>query len=134
MPPPLFWENSESFGQERNVEQEIFEALQCGAIMGEGIKETLRGFWKQFSPPTPTFVIISDYEEEEQVEKKNYKGRRSWTTCEVEQLVDFSSALVKGGFFDIEFDSLDIPIIVPTKAWSKYMMRHKWWALTKAKK
>jgi hypothetical protein len=28
-------------------------------------------------------------------------------------------------FFDIEVDSLDIPIVVPTKAWSKYMMRHK---------
>jgi hypothetical protein len=96
--------------------------------MGEGFKETLWGFWKQFSPPTPTFVIISDYEEEEQGRK------RSWTTCEVEQLADFSLALVKGGFFDIEVHSPDIPIVVPTKAWSKYMMRCKWWALTKAKK
>ncbi len=41
--------------------------------MGEGFKETLRGFQRQFSPPTPTFVIISDSEEEEQVEKKTTK-------------------------------------------------------------
>jgi hypothetical protein len=32
--------------------------------------ETLRGLQRQFSPPTPTFVIISDYEEEKQVERR----------------------------------------------------------------
>jgi hypothetical protein len=31
-------------------------------------------------------------------------------------LEDFSAALVEGRFFDVEVDSLDIPIIVPTKA------------------
>jgi hypothetical protein len=32
---------------------------------------------------------------------------------------------IEGKFFDVEHDSLDIPIDVPTKAWSKCMMRHK---------
>jgi hypothetical protein len=34
-------------------------------------------------------------------------------------------ALVEGGFFDVELDSLDIPIVIPTKAQSKFMMRCK---------
>ncbi len=38
--------------------------------MGEGFGETVWGLQRHFSPPAPTFVIISDYEEEEQVEKK----------------------------------------------------------------
>jgi hypothetical protein len=32
--------------------------------MGEGLEETLQGLRKQFSPPTPTFIISSDYEKE----------------------------------------------------------------------
>jgi len=39
--------------------------------MREGLEATLQGLQRQLSPPTLTFVIISDYEEEEQV------GRRS---------------------------------------------------------
>jgi hypothetical protein len=41
--PPLFQENSESFGEEKNVEREMFEALQHAATMGKGFKETLQG-------------------------------------------------------------------------------------------
>jgi hypothetical protein len=52
------------------VENEIFEALKRVAIVGEGLEETLQGFQKQFSPLTLTFVIISDFEEEEWVEEK----------------------------------------------------------------
>jgi hypothetical protein len=48
--PPMFWENSESFGEGRDVEWEIFEALKCVVTMGEGFKETLWGLWKHFSP------------------------------------------------------------------------------------
>jgi hypothetical protein len=33
--------------------------------------------------------------------------------------------LVEGGFFDVKSRSLDILVIVPTKSWSKYMMRRK---------
>ncbi len=44
---------------------------------------------------------------------------------EIKQLIDFSLVLVEGGFFDVEVDFLNIFIVVPTKAWSKYMMRHK---------
>jgi hypothetical protein len=32
---------------------------------------------------------------------------------------------IEGGFLDVELDSLDILVVVPTKAWSKCMMRHK---------
>jgi hypothetical protein len=38
--------------------------------------------------------------------------------------MDFLSTPVEGGFCDIEHDSLDI-LVVLTKAWSKFMMRHK---------
>jgi predicted Rdx family selenoprotein len=41
---------------------------------------------------------------------------------EIEQLANFSLAPVEGGFFDVEVDS---HVVVPTKAQSKYMMRHK---------
>jgi hypothetical protein len=43
---------------------------------------------------------------------------------EVEQLAYFSLRLVKGGFFDVETNYLNTHVI-PTKAQSKYMMRHK---------
>jgi len=36
-PPPMFWENSESFGEGSDVEWNIFEALKCVVIMGEGL-------------------------------------------------------------------------------------------------
>ncbi len=62
--------------------------------------ETLRGLQRQFSPPTPTFVIISDYEEEKQVERRviEKEEKVEWHV-EVEQLAKF---LVKS----IEEDSL----------------------------
>jgi hypothetical protein len=40
-PPPIFQENSESYGEERDVEHEIFEALKCVAIVEEGFEKTL---------------------------------------------------------------------------------------------
>jgi len=33
--------------------------------MGEGLEETVWSLRRQFSPSTPTFVIISDFMEEE---------------------------------------------------------------------
>ncbi len=60
----VFQENSESYGEERDVEHEIFEALKCVAIVGEGFENITRHS-KTFSPPTLTVVIINDYEEEE---------------------------------------------------------------------
>lgn len=39
--PLIFQENSQSFGEEINIEREIFDALQCATIMGEGFEETL---------------------------------------------------------------------------------------------
>jgi hypothetical protein len=88
--------------------------------------ETLRGLWRQFSPLAPTFVIINDYEEEKQVERKATKKEEKveWHV-EVEQLETFSLVSIEGGFFDIKVDSLDTPIAVPIKFWSKYMMKCK---------
>jgi hypothetical protein len=40
-------------------------------------------------------------------------------------LANFSSISIKGGFFNVEANSPNILIIVPTKAQSKYMMRCK---------
>jgi len=42
--------------------------------MGEGLERTLQGLQRQLSPPTLTFVIISDYEEEEQVGRRSTKN------------------------------------------------------------
>jgi hypothetical protein len=61
----VFWESSESYGEERNIEHEIFEAFKRAAIAREGFEKTLLGFQKQFSPLTHKFVISSDFEEEE---------------------------------------------------------------------
>jgi hypothetical protein len=33
--------------------------------MGERLEKTLQGFRQQFLPPTPTIIVISDFEEEE---------------------------------------------------------------------
>jgi len=33
--------------------------------------------------------------------------------------------MFEGGFFDMEPNSPNILIAMPTKAWSKFMMRHK---------
>jgi hypothetical protein len=41
--------------------------------MGEGFEQTLWGFHIHFSPPKPKVIIINDFEEEEQVEKKTTK-------------------------------------------------------------
>jgi len=68
--PLVFQENNESYGEERDVECEIFEALKCATTMGERFEETLQDFQKQFSPLAPTFVIITDFEEDEQVERR----------------------------------------------------------------
>jgi hypothetical protein len=38
--------------------------------MGERLEETLRDLQRQVTPPAPTFIIISDYEEEKHVENK----------------------------------------------------------------
>ncbi len=52
-PPLVFWENNESYGEEKDVEHEIFETLKRVVIMGEGFEKTLQGFRKHFSPLTP---------------------------------------------------------------------------------
>jgi hypothetical protein len=52
--------------------------------MGEGLERTLQGLQRQLSPPTLTFVIISDYVEEEQVGRrstKNLKKKMGHTCC-----------------------------------------------------
>jgi hypothetical protein len=94
--------------------------------MVEGLEKTLQGFWRQLSLPAPSFVIISDCEEEKQVERKaTEKEEKVKWLVEVEQLAYFSSIPIEGGFFNVEVDSPHIPIVVPPKVWSKYMMRRK---------
>jgi hypothetical protein len=64
---------------------------------------TLWGLQRQFSPLTPTSVVISDFEDEELFERKAVDKEKK-----VEQLEDFSLVSVEGGFFDVEVDSSDI--------------------------
>jgi hypothetical protein len=71
-------------------------------------------------PFAPTIIVINDFEEEEQVEKRVVNQ-----LVEVEQLVDFSLESIQGRFFDIKLDSRDIFVVMPTKAQSKCMMRRK---------
>ncbi len=95
------------------------------AIMG-GLEETLRDFRKQVAPLALAFFIISDSEEEKQVENKVTKTEEQVEQLvEIERLATFSSELVEGGFFDVQASFLDVPITILTKSWSKYMMRHK---------
>ncbi len=94
--------------------------------MGKGLEETLKDLQRQIASPTPAFVVISDSKEEEHVERKaTEKEKQAKRLVEIEQLIEFSSKLVEGGFFDRKVGSLDIPIIVPTKSRSKCMMRCK---------
>jgi hypothetical protein len=44
-PPLVFWESSESFGKERDIEHEIFEPLRHATTMG-GFEDILQGLWK----------------------------------------------------------------------------------------
>jgi len=68
--------------------------------------------------PTPTIIVISDFKEEEQVER-----RATNQPIEVERLIKFFSKPIQWRFFEVEPNSPDIPIVVPTKARSKCMMR-----------
>ncbi len=43
-PPLVFSKSSESFGEVRDLEREIFETSKRVAIMGEGLEQTLQGF------------------------------------------------------------------------------------------
>jgi len=124
-PLAIFWEINESSGEEKDLEWKIFEALKRVTTIGEGLEKILWGLWRQFSPSASTFVIISDSKEEEYVEKIYIEVEEVEQFVEVEQLTNFSSILVEGGFFDGKADSLDIHVVVPTKAQSKYMMKHK---------
>ncbi len=100
--------------------------MRCAHIVGKGFEKTLRDFQIQTASPTFTFVIIGDFEKEEQVERRSTKKeKQAKQLVEVKQLANFSLVLVEGGFFDIEVGSLDIPVVVTTKSRSKYMMRCK---------
>ncbi len=79
---------------------------------------------KAFSPLTFTIIIISDFKEEEQVEKKTIEAKVD-QLVEVEQSIDFSLESVEGRFFDVETNLPDIFVAIPTKVRSKCMMRHK---------
>ncbi len=60
----------------------------------------------------------------EHVEKRAAK-KGTKQHFEVEQLINFSSKLVKELYFDIDTSSFDVPIAIPTKARSKCMMKCK---------
>jgi hypothetical protein len=87
--------------------------------VGKWLEETLRNLWQHFFPLAPSIIIISDFKDEEHVER-----RAANQHVEVEQSIDFSSKPIQGRFFEVESNSLDIPIVVPTKTWFKCMMRH----------
>ncbi len=71
--PPVFWDNSESYGEERDVKHESFEALKHVAIVGEGFEKPLQGLERHFLPPAPTFVKINDSKEEDKWKGKLQK-------------------------------------------------------------
>jgi hypothetical protein len=58
-----------------------------------------------------TIIIINEEEVDQPVE--------------VEQLANFSSKLVQEGVFEVQLDSPNIHVVIPTKRWFKCMMRHK---------
>jgi hypothetical protein len=64
-------------------------------------------------PLAPTIIVINDFEEEEiEVEDVDLEVPQP---TEVEQPTNFSLKPIQGGLFDVEPNSLDIPIILPTK-------------------
>jgi hypothetical protein len=94
--------------------------------VGEGLEETLRGFRRQFSPLAPTFVLINDSEKEEHVERRaTDKEEKAKQLIEIKQPTYFSLIPIEGGFFNVEGDSPNILVTIPTKAWSKHTMRRK---------
>ncbi len=91
----------------------------------KNLKKHCEAFKKKFHLLHLQFVIINDFEEEEHVKKKTIEVEKEVEQpIEIEQLANFSLILIEGEFFDIKFDYPNIHVI-PTKAWSKYMMRHK---------
>jgi hypothetical protein len=81
-----------------------------------GLEEKLWGLQNQFSPLAPTFVIISDFEEEEHVERKVIEKNKNKQPTKVEQLEFFSLVPIERGLFDVEVNSLYIFVAAPTKA------------------
>jgi hypothetical protein len=86
------------------------------------LKRHCETFDKKNWPLAPTIIIINDYEEE--VEKKVAKMEVD-QLVEVEQLIEFSSKLVQEGFFEVQLDSPNIHVVIPTKMWFKCMMKCK---------
>jgi hypothetical protein len=84
----------------------------------------LWGLKRHFSPFKLVVIIISNFEAKEQVEKGAIeKGIEQ--LVKVEQSTDLSLERIKEQYFDIDTNSPNIPVIVPTKAQSKCMMRCK---------
>ncbi len=94
--------------------------------MGRLLKTLTRDLQRQTAPLAPAFVIINDYEEKGWVEKKaTKKEEQVQRPIEIEQCVKYSLGPVEGGFLDIKVGYHDVPVVVPTKSQSKYMMKHK---------
>lgn len=94
--------------------------------MGEKLEETLQSLQRHFSPLASIVIIINDYKEEEHIENKTIETKvEAKQLVEVEQLGDFSLEPIEGGFFDVELDSPNTPIIISTKVQSKCMRTHE---------
>ncbi len=71
--------------------------MKCSTTIGKGLEETLKNIHKHTTPFAPTFIIISDYEEEQVKEK---------ATKEIEwvlQLVCHNPSLGRGEFCEFVF-------------------------------
>ncbi len=115
------YESSESSRESRDVGQEILKALKHFATSRDKLEETLKDLQRHTTSFIHAFIVISDYEEEQLENKTTKKAEWSPQLVEIRQPVACSSKLV-GGFFKIEVGSHDIPVIIPTKYHSKYIM------------
>jgi hypothetical protein len=66
---------------------------------------------------------MSDFEEESVENKTKEEAQWVQQPLEAKQLVTFSFKTVERGSFNVEVNSLNVLIVIPTKSCSKYMMR-----------
>jgi len=83
----------------------------------------LKDLRRHTTPLAPAFIIINESKEKHVENKAIEEAKWAQQLVEIEQPTTFSSKPIEGGFFYIKACSPNIPIVIPTKFCSKYIMR-----------
>jgi hypothetical protein len=78
--PPIFWESSESFREERDIEREIFEALRRVTIGEKDLKKHWKIFDNKLHHLHLHLSLVVILRKKNRLKEKLQRKRTSWTT------------------------------------------------------